>query len=114
MIFKEESDMSEKANRGIDKNNLFSFLYRTRIKVFKGDVAILNLSLFFSALAILFAPWVAVIGAVVALVLGYRFGFEKNAADFGGTIESVFKGAAGNAEKAEDAVTDQEGNGAEG
>ena len=53
-------------------NNVFSVLYRTRVKVQKGDTPILNLSLIFSIIAVCSAPWLAVIGLVVALVLGYH------------------------------------------
>ena len=50
-------------------NNVFSVLYRTRVKVQKDDTPILNLSLIFSVVAVCSAPWLAVIGLVVALVL---------------------------------------------
>ena len=50
-------------------NNVFSVLYRTRVKVQKDDTPILNLSLIFSIIAVCSAPWLAVIGLVVALVL---------------------------------------------
>ena len=62
-------------------NNVFSVLYRTRVKVQKDDTPILNLSLIFSIIAVCSAPWLAVIGLVVALVLGYRFSIERNAAE---------------------------------
>ena len=64
-------------------NNVFSVLYRTRVKVQKDDTPILNLSLIFSIIAVCSAPWLAVIGLVVALVLGYRFSIERKAAFIG-------------------------------
>ena len=54
-------------------NNVFSVLYRTRVKVQKDDTPILNLSLIFSIIAVCSAPWLAVIGLVVALVLLINF-----------------------------------------
>ena len=68
-------------------NNVFSVLYRTRVKVQKDDTPILNLSLIFSIIAVCSAPWLAVIGLVVALVLGYRFSIERNAAEFSGSFQ---------------------------
>ena len=51
--------------------NVFSFLYRTRVKVTKDETPILNFSLLFTIVAVVCAPWLAVIGLVVALALGY-------------------------------------------
>ena len=106
--------MSGNTSNGINGNNLFSFLYRTRVKAAKGNVTIVNLSLLFSVLSLLLAPWVVVIGVIVALVLGYRFSFEKNAADFGGTFQSVVKDAAGNVKEAVESFSKHTGNDAEG
>ena len=75
-------------------NNVFSVLYRTRVKVQKDDTPILNLSLIFSIIAVCSAPWLAVIGLVVALVLGYRFSIERNAAEFSGSFQDVVNSAA--------------------
>ena len=75
-------------------NNVFSVLYRTRVKVQKDDTPILNLSLIFSIIAVCSAPWLAVIGLVVALVLGYRFSIERNAAEFSGSFQDVVNSVA--------------------
>ena len=82
------------------KNNWFSFLYRTRVKVCKGDTTILNLSLIFSLLAVSTAPWLAVAGLIIALALGYRFSIEKNAPQFSGDFDEVMRGAAQNVKDA--------------
>lgn len=82
----------------------FSFLYRTRVKVSKGDIPILNLSLLFSILTVLSAPWLAVAGFIVALALGYRFGIERNAAGFTSDFQEVVRDAAGNVKAAVDSV----------
>ena len=89
------------------KNSIFSALYCNRIKVSKGATPILNLSLIFCLLAVLTAPWLVVGGILVALVLGYKFGFERNAAGFNGNFDQVVKGAASNVRSVVDSVTDK-------
>ena len=49
------------------KTGFFSLLYRTRLVITKGDTTILNLSVLFSVISLLCAPWLVVIGAIVAL-----------------------------------------------
>lgn len=86
----------------------FSFLYRTRLKVQKGDVTILNLSLVFSVLAVISAPWLAVAGLIIALVLGYRFSVERNARGFADDFQEVVRDAAGNVKAAVDSVVKED------
>ena len=88
------------------KNRWFSFFYCTRIKVFKGQTPILNLSLLFTLLAAMSAPWVAVAGLVAALALGYRFSVERNAAEFCGDFDTVVHDAAQNVQDAVDSFTE--------
>ena len=97
--------MSNPNPRESDKLNLFSFLFRSRVKVTKGDVAILNLSLLFFLFSVLAAVWLVVIGSISALILGYRFSFEKNSSDFGGSFDSIVKDAASNVKGAVNAFT---------
>ena len=85
-------------------NHIFSFLYRTRVKVDKEQTPILNLSLIFSILAVCSAPWLAVIGLIVALALGYRFSIERNAPAFCGSFQEVVKDAAANVKATVDSV----------
>ena len=82
------------------KNNWFSFLYGTRVKVCKGQTTIINLSLLFSVLAVSTAPWLAVAGLIIALALGYRFSIEKNAPHFSGDFDEVMRDAAQNVKNA--------------
>ena len=89
-------------------NNVFSVLYRTRVKVQKDDTPILNLSLIFSIIAVCSAPWLAVIGLVVALVLGYRFSIERDAAEFSGSFQDVVNSAAANVKGAVNSFTGTE------
>lgn len=84
------------------KNHWFSILYRTRVKVCKGETTIINLSLIFSLLAISTAPWLAVAGLIIALALGYRFSIEKNAPQFSGDFDEVVRDAARNVKDAVD------------
>ena len=90
------------------KNKWFSFFYRTRIKVTKGDHFILNLSILFGLLAAMSAPWVAVAGIIAALALGYRFRIERNSPDFCGDLDAVVHDAARNVQQAVDQFTDKE------
>ena len=88
-------------------NGIFSFLYCNRVKVNKGATPIINLSLIFCVLAVLTAPWLVVGGVIVALALGYKFGFERNAAGFSGDFDEVVKGAASNVRNVVEDVTDK-------
>jgi hypothetical protein len=90
-----------------NKNRIFSFLYGNRVKVSKASTPVINLSLIFCILAVLTAPWLVVGGAVAALALGYKFGFERNAAAFCGDFDAVVKNAADNVRAAVDNVTDK-------
>jgi len=82
----------------------FSFFYRTRVKVHKGQVPILNLSLLFTLLAVGSAPWVAVGGLIAALALGYRFSVERDSPDFCGDWDTVVQDAAQNVRQTVDSV----------
>jgi len=84
------------------KNNWFSVLYRTRVKVCKEQTTIINLSLIFSLLAVSTAPWLAVVGLIIALALGYRFSIEKSAPQFSGDFDEVMRDAAQNVKNAVD------------
>ena len=71
-------------------------LYRMRIKIHKGDVAILNISVLFSLLA-LSAFWVVLVGVIICLAMGYKFSFTKDDPDFRGeNIGKMVRSAADN------------------
>ena len=80
-------------NHEVNASGIFSFLYHTRIKVMKGETTIVNLSLAFSLVSLLCAPWLVVIGAVVALALGYRFSFVRKAEGFSESWNNVVHNA---------------------
>ncbi len=87
--------MSQNANRGFDKNSIFSALYRNRVVLSKGNATVINLSIGFFIISFLCAPWLVIIGGIVALAMGYRFSFTKNSPDFGGSIDDLVQNAAG-------------------
>ena len=90
-----------------NRSNWFSVLYRTRVKVHKGETPIINLSLIFSLLAVGSAPWVAAAGLIASLMLGYRFSIERNAPEFTASFDEVVRDAAQNVKQAVDSVTDE-------
>ena len=87
------------------KPGFFGILYRTRLMLRKGEVTILNLSLLFSVISLLCAPWLVIVGAIVAVVLGYRFSVDRNAAGFDKDFEHVVKDAANNVKQVVEDVT---------
>lgn len=87
------------------KPGFFSVLYRTRLMITKGDITILNLSLLFSVISLLCAPWLVVAGAIVALLLGYKFAIQRNAEGFDKDFEHVVKDAANNVKHVVEDVT---------
>lgn len=95
----------ENNTRNSNNSGFFGLLYRTRIVITKGETTILNLSLLFSILSLLFAPWLVVIGAIVALVMGYKFAINRNAPEFDKDFEHVVKDAASNVKQVVENVT---------
>ena len=87
-------------------NHVFSFLYRTRVKVAKGETPIMNFSLLFTIVAAACAPWVAVIGLVVSLVLGYHFSVQRDSPEFCGDFQKVVNDAAATVKNAVDSLKD--------
>lgn len=85
-------------------NGVFSFLYRTRIKMNKGQTPVLNLSLFFCLIAVLTAPWLVILGVIAALVMGYQLSVERNAESFTGSFQQVVNEAAANVKNAVDSL----------
>lgn len=76
---------------------LMSKLYRARIKIKKDDVTVVNLSSLFGIAGLIFAPHMLIAGAIVSLVLGYKFSFTKNDPDFAGeNLERMVRNAAEN------------------
>jgi len=79
------------------RHGVFNYLFRLRVKILKGDVTIINLSVLFLILVLLIAPWVIVIGGVLALLLGYRFTIDRDSRDFSSdSLEDMMKNAGSN------------------
>lgn len=76
---------------------LLSALYRARIKVRKDETTIINLSALFSILAVIVAPHLVIFGAIISLVLGYKFSFSRSDNAFAGeNLERMVRNAADN------------------
>lgn len=71
--------------------------FRARVKVRREDTTIINLSALFAVLAVIVSPHIVIIGAIVALVLGYKFSFDKHDHAFDGeNLERTVRNAAEN------------------
>jgi hypothetical protein len=79
------TDMEGKKQGG----SLFKAMYKTRIKIRRGDTAILNLSVLFSIIALLTAPWLVIGGVLVALFMGYRLNVDSSGEGFESSFEEV-------------------------
>lgn len=62
--------------------NIFYILYRLRLKIRKENIVILNLSALFLIFALLFAPWVVIVGVLFALVMGYHIRIDRQSKEF--------------------------------
>ncbi len=72
-------------------------LYRSRVKISKDSVPVVNLSALFGIAVAIFAPHVVIGGAIASLVLGYKFAFTANDPDFRGeNLERMVRSAADN------------------
>jgi hypothetical protein len=85
----------------------FSVLYRTRFRASKNGETVVNLSLLFSLIALLSAPWLVILGFLAALMMGYRFAVVPNGAGFEPNFDDVVRNAAGNVKHAVDSVTEK-------
>ena len=84
--------------------NFMTRLYQFRLKVKKGSITILNMSMLFSILAILISPHLVIIGAILMLILGYHVSFDKRDPDFASdNLERMVRNAG---ENVKDAVGD--------
>ncbi|MCE5343419.1 MAG: hypothetical protein LLF96_07545 [Eubacteriales bacterium] len=72
-------------------------LYQLRVKVFKGNIPIINLSILFLIFALLVAPWLVILSAIAALLMGYRFAVKHDDTAFGEeSLEHMVKNAGSN------------------
>ena len=88
-------DMEDKKQNG----GFFKVMYKTRVKIRRGDMPIINLSVLFSIIALLSAPWLVIIGALVALIMGYRFSIDTSGEGFEDSFDEVVENSKRNVKK---------------
>ena len=85
--------------------NLLQKLYRSRVKIRKGDTNIINVSVLFAGLCLLLAPHMTIAGIIVSMILGYQFSFTGMDPDFASeNLEKMVKSAAQNAKSSVSSV----------
>ncbi len=106
---KNEEDIQKEGTRTMSENgrknetkekalNLLQKLYRSRIKIRKGDTSIVNVSVLFGGLCLLLAPHMTIAGVIVSMILGYQFSFSGMDPEFASdSLEKMVKNAAQNA-----------------
>lgn len=77
-----EHEARTSANGKQKHKNIFYILYRLRLKIRKENIVILNLSALFLIFALLFAPWVVIVGVLFALVMGYHIRIDRQSKEF--------------------------------
>ena len=85
----------------------FSVMYRTRFRASKNGETVVNLSLLFSLIALLSAPWLVILGLLAALIMGYRFSIDHEGSAFEQNFDDVVRNAASHVKQAVDNVTEQ-------
>ena len=78
---REHETKTSTSGRGRNRN-IFYILYRLRLKISKENIVILNLSALFMIFALLFAPWVVIVGMLFALVMGYHIRIDRRSKEF--------------------------------
>jgi hypothetical protein len=90
-------DYEYRSGRRRHRHGLFSSLYRLRVKVFKGNIPVINLSALFLIFSLLIASWLVILSAIAALLMGYRFSVEQDDDLFGSaTLEDMVRNAGSN------------------
>ena len=101
-------NMSENGKKNETKEKALGFLqklYRSRVKIRKGDTSIVNVSVLFAALSLLLAPHMTIAGIIVSMILGYQFSFTGMDPDFASeNLEKMVRSAAQNAKSSVSSV----------
>ena len=101
-------NMSETGKKNDTKDKALGFLqklYRSRVKIRKGDISIANVSVLFAGLCLLLAPHMTIGGIIVSMILGYQFSFTGMDPDFStDNLEKMVKNAAQNAKSSVSSV----------
>ena len=97
---KKKNSIHMEADIKINKSTVMDLIhkcYRARVKIRRDETVILNVSALFAALSLLIGPHVVIIGAIICLVLGYKFSFDKHDHAFDGeNLEKTVRSAAEN------------------
>ena len=97
---KKKNSTHMEADIKINKSTVMDLIhkcYRARVKIRRDETVILNVSALFAALSLLIGPHVVIIGAIICLVLGYKFSFDKHDHAFDGeNLERTVRNAAEN------------------
>ena len=113
---RETNEEEKEGNRHMSENNgkngtkekalnILQKLYRSRVKIRKGETTIVNLSVLFAALCLLLAPHMTIAGVIVSMILGYQFSFTGMDQDFASdNLEKMVKSAAQNAKSSVSSV----------
>lgn len=79
------------------RHHFWNMLFKLRVKVFKGDTPIINISVLFTIFSFLLAFWLVILSALAALLMGYRFKVERDAGEIGrDSLEDMLKHAGSN------------------
>ena len=85
--------------------NILQKLYRSRVKIRKGDTGIINVSVLFAGICLLLAPHITIAGIIVSMILGYQFSFTGMDPEFASdNLEKMVKSAAQNAKSSVSSV----------
>ena len=103
---KETMSGNEKKSETKEKAlNFLQKLYRSRVKIRKGDTNIFNVSILFAGLCLLLAPHMTIAGIIVSMILGYQFSFSGMDPDFASeNLEKMVRSAAQNAKSSVSSV----------
>jgi len=100
-----ENEVNLNGHGKAKRKNVFQILFRLRLKIHKDDIVIINLSSLFLIIALLFSPWIVVIGLLFALVLGYRIRIDRNSREFEDvSLEDTLKHASENIKHTVDSI----------
>lgn len=100
---KQQTGKDESKNKAM---NIIQKLYRSRVKIRKGETTIINVSVLFAILSLLPFAWpITIIGVVASVLLGYQFSFSSMDPDFeSDNLEKMVKNAAQNAKSSVSSV----------
>ncbi len=80
-------------------------IYRSRVKIRKGETSIVNVSVLFAGLCLLFAPHMTIAGIIASMLLGYQFSFSGMDPEFASdNLEKMVRNAAQNAKNSVSSV----------